>query len=252
MIRRTLLALAALAVVTAGYFVGREVVRPPSSPPAAPAPESAAAPTPETASPPGAAADVETAGADLLAREDDPLPAWGERQARRQKRRGQADAAGRLAPQRQARGTGPQGFAGQRPGGAARPGGFQRPGGLERQGGFERSARADGAVMALDQAIREQASGAWVEGEGKVERVLRDDLRGRQHQRFVVDLPSGGTLLVAHNTQLAGRAPVAMGDTVRFHGRYEWNPRGGIVHWTHRDPRGRGGGWLELSGRRYE
>lgn len=106
--------------------------------------------------------------------------------------------------------------------------------------------------MALDEAIREHASGPWVEGRGTVVRVLRDDLRGRQHQRFVLKLGSGGTLLVAHNTQLAGRAPVEEGEDVDFRGRYEWGARGGVIHWTHRDPRGGSGGWLEVAGRRYE
>jgi len=106
--------------------------------------------------------------------------------------------------------------------------------------------------MALDEAIRDHASGPWVEGRGTVVRVLRDDLRGRQHQRFVLKLASGGTLLVAHNTQLARRVPVEEGEEVAFRGRYEWGARGGIVHWTHRDPRGGSGGWLEVAGRRYE
>jgi hypothetical protein len=114
------------------------------------------------------------------------------------------------------------------------------------------SADRGGRSMALDEAIRAHASGPWVEGRGTVLRILRDDLRGRQHQRFVLQLASGGTLLVAHNTQLAGRAPVESGDEVRFRGRYEWGARGGIVHWTHRDPRGGSGGWLEIAGRRYE
>jgi uncharacterized protein DUF3465 len=106
--------------------------------------------------------------------------------------------------------------------------------------------------QALDQAIRRHAAGVWVDGEGVVERVLRDDLRGRRHQRFVLALPGGDTLLVAHNTQLAERAPVKIGQAVRFHGRYEWNARGGVVHWTHRDPAGGEGGWLEVEGRRYD
>lgn len=104
----------------------------------------------------------------------------------------------------------------------------------------------------LERAILRHASGVWVDGEGVVKRVLRDDLRGRRHQRFVLTLGDGGTLLVAHNIQLAERAPVRVGQTVRFHGRYEWNARGGVVHWTHREPGGGEGGWVELAGRRYE
>jgi hypothetical protein len=115
-----------------------------------------------------------------------------------------------------------------------------------------RQQRLGDRSMALEEAIRDHASGPWVEGRGTVVRVLRDDLRGRQHQRFVLKLGSGGTLLVAHNTQLAGRVPVEEGEEVGFRGRYEWGARGGIVHWTHRDPRGGSGGWLEVAGRRYD
>ena len=43
------------------------------------------------------------------------------------------------------------------------------------------------------------------------------------------------------------------GDRVAFHGEYEWNERGGVIHRTHHDPRGsHPGGWLEHAGRRYE
>ena len=130
----------------------------------------------------------------------------------------------------------------------------QRLDGGARFDGGVRPQRAPrgGATMALEQAIRERASGVWVEGEGAVRRLMRDDLRGRQHQRFLLELAGGGTLLVAHNTQLAERLPVAIGDTVRFRGRFEWNRRGGLVHWTHDDPRGGAGGWLEHDGTRYE
>ena len=44
-----------------------------------------------------------------------------------------------------------------------------------------------------------------------------------------------------------------VGDILRFAGEYEWNERGGVLHWTHHDPRGKhAGGWLELAGRRYQ
>jgi hypothetical protein len=231
MMRRALLALAALTVVAAGYFAGRELVRPPA-PPGAAAPAPAAA---EMAIPAPAASAPELSGVGVQG-QGEPSAEQGPRRARRGERRERLEEGGFASPRRER----PEAFAGRRPQGSARANGFERP------------ARQGGAVLALDQAIRERVSGAWVEGEGTVQRVLRDDLRGRQHQRFVIALASGGTLLVAHNTRLAGRAPVAVGETVRFHGRYEWNARGGVVHWTHRDPRGRAGGWLELAGQRYE
>ncbi len=138
------------------------------------------------------------------------------------------------------------------PPGEPRPRGEGR---RQRAGGRPGAAVTGGerdATVPLEQAIREQAAGVWVEGSGILRRVLRDDLRGRQHQRFVLALPGGGTLLVAHNTQLAERVPAEVGATVRFRGRYEWNRRGGVVHWTHHDPRGGAGGWLELDGNRYD
>lgn len=100
--------------------------------------------------------------------------------------------------------------------------------------------------------FREQRSGVMVESAGRVERLLPDDEEGSRHQRFVLRLHGGHTLLVAHNIDLAPRLPVGEGDIVRFRGQYEWNERGGVLHWTHRDPDGdRPGGWLELAGKRY-
>jgi len=96
------------------------------------------------------------------------------------------------------------------------------------------------------EAFRSGDEGFWIEGVGVVERILSDDDRGIRHQRFVLRLDSGQTLLVAHNTDLAPAvAPLAEGDTVRFRGEYRWNREGGVIHWTHHDPSGNApGGWL--------
>jgi hypothetical protein len=87
-----------------------------------------------------------------------------------------------------------------------------------------------------------------------VERVLADDDDGSRHQRFIVRLASGQTLLIAHNIDVAPRvADLARGDSVAFAGIYEPNDKGGVVHWTHHDPSGRHtGGWVEHKGRRYQ
>ena len=97
-------------------------------------------------------------------------------------------------------------------------------------------------------------SGEQVRGSGSVSRILSDDNDGSRHQRFIVRLSSGRTLLIAHNIDLAPRVrSLSVGDTVSFYGEYESNDRGGVIHWTHHDPRGsHAGGWIEHKGRRYE
>jgi len=97
-------------------------------------------------------------------------------------------------------------------------------------------------------------AGQQVKGSGRVVRVLSDDNEGSRHQRFILELSSGQTLLVAHNIDLAPRiSSLTAGDTVGFYGEYETNSRGGVIHWTHHDPQGRHvAGWLEHRGRRYQ
>ena len=97
-------------------------------------------------------------------------------------------------------------------------------------------------------------AGDQVRGSGTVTRVLSDDNDGSRHQRFIVEVSPGHTVLIAHNIDLAPRvASIRVGDTVSFYGEYEWNERGGVIHWTHHDPRGNHvGGWIEHQGRRYE
>lgn len=87
---------------------------------------------------------------------------------------------------------------------------------------------------------------------GEVARQLPDDNEGSRHQRFILELASGHSLLVSHNIDLAPRVPLSEGDRLTIRGRYEWNERGGVIHWTHHDPQGRRqGGWIEHQGRRY-
>jgi hypothetical protein len=92
------------------------------------------------------------------------------------------------------------------------------------------------------------------EGEGIVEKVLPDDRQGSRHQRFIVRLASGRTVLIAHNIDLAPRvANLRAGDAVAFSGEFEENDKGGVVHWTHRDPARRHvDGWIRHHGNLYQ
>ena len=97
-------------------------------------------------------------------------------------------------------------------------------------------------------------SGHQVRGRGDVVKVLSDDNDGSRHQRFILKLSSGRTVLVAHNIDLAPRIrSIAAGQVVSFYGQFESNPQGGVIHWTHKDPQGRHtDGWLEHRGNRYQ
>jgi len=111
--------------------------------------------------------------------------------------------------------------------------------------------RGDAALAA---AFKDHARDLQVEGRGTVIKVLPDDTEGGRHQRFIIRLASGQTLLVAHNIDIAPRvADLKAGDTVAFSGVYEWNAEGGTIHWTHHDPDGtHAPGWLRHDGATYQ
>ena len=85
-------------------------------------------------------------------------------------------------------------------------------------------------------------------------RVLPDDVDGPRHQRFIIELASGQTVLVAHNIDIAPRVVgLEVGDSVRFSGEYVWNDKGGVLHWTHHDPQGRHvSGWIIHNNKTYK
>jgi hypothetical protein len=114
------------------------------------------------------------------------------------------------------------------------------------------AAGTRGDEARIEAAFREGRGDFFVELPARVTAILPDDDDGSRHQRFLVELSGGRTLLVAHNIDLAPRVPVREGDAVLLRGEYAWNERGGVVHWTHRDPQGRReGGFVEHAGRRY-
>jgi len=78
--------------------------------------------------------------------------------------------------------------------------------------------------------------------------VFADDLQLKQVYE------SRQTLLISHNIDLASAIPgLHIGDKVQFHGEYAWDHKGGVIHWTHKDPRNEHArSWLRHRGVVYE
>jgi hypothetical protein len=117
---------------------------------------------------------------------------------------------------------------------------------------------------AVCDAYSAQRSHVEVVADGTVTRVLgvapgrpSTTLRtgSSPHEGFLLRLASGCSLVVRveANTDFTGPIPLAQGQRVAVKGEYEFYPRGGVVHWTHRDPRGRHeGGYIAAGGQVYE
>ncbi|ULJ59852.1 DUF3465 domain-containing protein [Wielerella bovis] len=106
----------------------------------------------------------------------------------------------------------------------------------------------------LQQAFQNRQSNLQIQGSGTVSKILPDDNEGSRHQRFILKLRNGQTILVAHNIDLAPKIKeLKAGDIVDFYGKYEWNKQGGVIHWTHHDPAKRHtDGWLKHNGQTYQ
>lgn len=114
------------------------------------------------------------------------------------------------------------------------------------------SANANDAQ--LKQAFNNQQSDLQIQGSGTVIRILPDDNKGSKHQKFILRLQNKQTLLVSHNIDLAPRIErLSVGEQIEFYGEYEWNKKGGVIHWTHHDPANRhANGWLKYQGTLYQ
>ena len=107
------------------------------------------------------------------------------------------------------------------------------------------------AYQAKNPSIKRQVLGC-----GTVIKVLKDDNEGSRHQKFLVKIDNypNITVLIAHNIDLAPRIEdIKTNNPIRFYGEYIYNDKGGVVHWTHRDPASRHqDGWLEYKGQQYQ
>lgn len=113
---------------------------------------------------------------------------------------------------------------------------------------------ASGDSSEIIAAYKSQRSDVQVRGSAVVSRLLPDDNEGSRHQKFIIKLSNGRSVLVAHNIDLAPKiTSLKTGDSVEYYGEYEWNERGGVLHWTHDDPGGRHeDGWLKHQGKTYQ
>jgi hypothetical protein len=124
--------------------------------------------------------------------------------------------------------------------------GFQNPEG----GGEDALCKSQKEVLEAQGA---QARKVEVLFSARVARLLPDDTEGLPHQRFLLRLANGSTVLVAHDTKYAPHVPIQEGDRVSVKGEYIWNARGGVVHWTHHSDTFRHeSGFIESGGKRYE
>jgi hypothetical protein len=111
----------------------------------------------------------------------------------------------------------------------------------------------DGAVCS---AYSGQRSHVEVVADGTVTRMLGiAPGRSSPHEGFLLRLASGCSLIVRveANTDFTGPIPLNPGQRVNVKGEYEYYPLGGVIHWTHHDPRARHeGGYIQTGGRIYE
>lgn len=115
------------------------------------------------------------------------------------------------------------------------------------------SAENDDAAK-IATLFQKKISDVQVRASGEVVAILKDDNEGSRHQKFILKLNHGQTVLVAHNIDLAPRVEnIQKGDIVEFYGEYEYTDKGGVIHWTHHDPNKRHiDGWLKHRGRSYQ
>jgi hypothetical protein len=118
-------------------------------------------------------------------------------------------------------------------------------------------AGGDDANALVYQAWAQQSSHLEVTASGSVAKVLgtRTGPSG-PHEGFLLHLRGAGgrglTVRVEDNVDLTGPIPLAPGDDVEVRGEYIYDPRGGLIHYTHRDPRGRHpDGYVRVAGRYY-
>jgi Protein of unknown function (DUF3465) len=87
----------------------------------------------------------------------------------------------------------------------------------------------------------------------RVKKLLPEDVQGLPHERFLIELSDGSTVLIAHDLKMAPAVPINPGDIVSIRGEYIWNKLGGLIHWTHHtDTPKHENGWIDFNNVRYQ
>jgi hypothetical protein len=125
-------------------------------------------------------------------------------------------------------------------------------------GGCAAAPGDDAANAQIYDAWRAARSGIEVQASGSIARVLGERSgRSGPHEGFLLHLTGAGghglTVRVESNLDIMGNFAVHEGDAAIVRGQYEYDPGGGVLHWTHRDLAGRHpGGFVEVNGHRYD
>jgi hypothetical protein len=83
------------------------------------------------------------------------------------------------------------------------------------------------------QAFEQHLRDIFITTDGIVSEILPDEIKGIQHQRFLIITETGQSLLVVYNIHQNIRLDVKVGLKIHVEGTYVWNRYGGIIHETH-------------------
>lgn len=131
---------------------------------------------------------------------------------------------------------------------------IQNPGSQPQPGhGFKRKENIPQDDLEFVRAVNDRRNLNYIEGSNvTVIKVLPDDNSGLTHQKWMVQLSSGETMMAVYNTDMCERVPLKVGDTLAMGGQFIWTRDGGLLHWLHHDPRGsRPDGFVELNDKFY-
>lgn len=90
----------------------------------------------------------------------------------------------------------------------------------------------------LQTAIQNKKNAYFVEAANlSVTQLLPDDTQGLPHQKWVATLSNGLKIQIVYNLNMGLKVPIKVGDKFAVGGQFIWTDQGGLVHWTHEDPK---------------